>query len=399
MSPPLSKFAQSVGGSTVVGMRRQADALEATGMNVVDFGIGEPDFAAPPPVQEAAIKAIRDGHGNYIDPTGLVELRETIAEFEADQHGLHVGVDQITVTPGSYGGLSLITRALLDPEDEVLVIEPGWGPYKAMVMLTGAKAVGVPMGTRHGRFVIDGERLADAVTEKTRAIIVNTPWNPTGRVLLREELTAVAEISERYDLWIVADEVYSELVYANASHLSVATLGADVADRTVIATSLSKSFAMTGWRLGYCIAPPELSALLARINQYTSRCASSIVQYAAVAALRDGGSFVAAMRQEYSLRRDALADGLNQIAGVECPLPEGTFYAFPQIPEAWGDSREVAAHLLTKAGVLLTPGSAYGPASRHHLRLSFATSLTMIEEGLSRLQDALPPRGEFAGNG
>lgn len=368
-------------------------------MSVVDFGIGEPDFEAPPPVQEAAIKAIRDGRGNYVDPAGLIELREAIAEFEAARHGLHIGVDQIIVTPGSYGGLSLITRALLNPEDEVLVIEPGWGPYKAMVMLTGAKAVGVPMATRRGRFDIDGERLAEAVTENTRAIIVNTPWNPTGRVLSREELAAVAEVAERYDLWIVADEVYSELVYGNTSHLSIASLGAEVAERTVIATSLSKSFAMTGWRLGYCIAPPELAALLTRINQYTSRCATSIVQYAAVAALRDGLSFVAGMRHEYSLRRDAIADGLNQIAGVECPLPEGTFYAFPQIPEAWGDSREVAAHLLTKAGVLLTPGSAYGPASRHHLRLSFATSMTMIEEGLSRLQDAVPRSGEFAGNG
>jgi aspartate aminotransferase len=186
MSPPLSKFAQSVGGSTVVGMRRQADALEAQGMTIIDFGIGEPDFEAPPPVREAAIKAIQDGRGNYIDPAGLLELRETIAAFEEAQHGLTVNPDQIVVTPGSYGGLSLITRALLDPDDEVLVIEPGWGPYKAMVKLTGAQPVGVPMGTLQGRFVIDGERLEAAVTAKTRAIIVNTPWNPTGRVLLSE---------------------------------------------------------------------------------------------------------------------------------------------------------------------------------------------------------------------
>ncbi len=399
MSPPLSKFAQSVGGSTVVGMRRQADNLEAKGLSIVDFGIGEPDFEAPPPVQEAAIKAIRDGHGKYIDPRGLSELRDTIAEFEADQHGLVIDPGQIVVTSGSYGGLSLITRALLDPLDEVLVIEPGWGPYKAMVMLTGAKAVGVPMGTGHGRFIIDGDRLAAAVTKKTRAIIVNTPWNPTGRVLLREELAAVAEVAERHNLWIVADEVYSELVYAGANHLSIASLGGDVGARTVIATSLSKSFAMTGWRLGYCIAPPELAALLARINQYTSRCATSIVQYAAIAAFRNSACFVADMRREYAQRRVTIADGLNQIAGIECPLPEGTFYVFPQIPEAWGDSKDVAAYLLTQAGVLLTPGSSYGPAARRHLRLSFATSLAIIEDGISRLQQALPPTGEFARNG
>ncbi len=392
MSPPFSKFAQSVGGSTVVGMRRQADALEAKGMRVIDFGIGEPDFEAPPPVREAAIKAIRDGRGNYIDPRGLLELREAIAEFETGQHGLETSPDQIVVTPGSYGGLTLITRALLDPDDEVLVIEPGWGPYKAMVKLTGANPIGVPMGTKQGRFVIDGDRLEAAVTARTRAIVINTPWNPTGRVLLAEELAAVAQVAERHDLWLVADEVYSELVYANAVHVSAATLGADIAARTVIATSLSKSFAMTGWRLGYCIAPPELTELLARLNQYASRCATSIVQYAAVAAFHDSASYVAEMRHEYELRRNAIADGLNQIAGVECPLPEGTFYAFPQIPEAWGDSKDVADDLLNNAGVLLTPGSSYGPASRHHLRLSFATSLEVIEDGIARLKKALPPR-------
>ncbi len=391
MSPPLSKFARSVGSSTVVGMRRRADALEAKGQSIIDFGIGEPDFEAPPPVREAAIKAIRDGRGNYIDPRGLLELRQAIAEFEADRHGLDIDPDRIVVTPGSYGGLSLITRALLEPDDEVLLIEPGWGPYRAMVMLTGAKAVGVPMATRQGRFIIDGGRLEAAVTEKTRAIIVNTPWNPTGRVFLREELAAVAAVAERHDLWIVADEVYSELVYGNAAHVSIASLGAEIGARTVIATSLSKSFAMTGWRLGYCIAPPELAALLARINQYTSRCATSIVQYAALAAFRDSASYVADMCREYSRRRDAVADGLNQIPGVECPRPEGTFYAFPQIPQAWGDSKDVADYLLTKAGVLLTPGSSYGPASRHHLRLSFATSSQTIEDGISRLQEALPP--------
>jgi aspartate/methionine/tyrosine aminotransferase len=293
--PPLSKFAQSVEGSTVVGMRRQADALEAKGMRVIDFGIGEPDFEAPPPVREAAIKAIRDGHGNYIDPRGLLELREVIAVFEAERHGLTVDPEQIVVTPGSYGGLSLITRALLDPEDQVLVLEPCWGPYKAITKLVGAEPVGVPMGVVDGRFVIDGDRIEAAVTPKTRAIILNSPWNPTGRVLLEPELTGIAAVAERHDLWIIADEVYSELIYGNARHVSIARLGPEIAARTVIATSLSKSFAMTGWRLGYCIAPPELAALLARLNLYSSRCATSIVQHA--------GSNAGSMGRQQSRRR------------------------------------------------------------------------------------------------
>ncbi|MBT6277763.1 MAG: pyridoxal phosphate-dependent aminotransferase [Chromatiales bacterium] len=399
MSPPFSKFAQSVGGSTVVGMRRQADALEAKGMSVVDFGIGEPDFEAPPPVREAAIAAIRDGRGNYIDPRGLLALREAIAEFEADNHGHSVSPDQIVVTPGSYGALTVITRALLDPDADALVIEPGWGPYKALVKLTGAQAVGVAMGVDEGRFIIDAERLHAAVTPRTRAIVVNTPWNPTGRVLTRTELHAIAEVAEQHDLWIVADEVYSELTYGEARHVSIATLSTEIAGRSIIATSLSKSFAMTGWRLGYCIAPLEVAPLLTRINQYASRCPTSIVQYAAIAAFKESAGFVAAMRDEYTLRRDAIAAGLNAIDGMVCPLPEGTFYAFAQFAEAWGDSRDVAAHLLETAGVLLTPGSAYGPASKHHLRLSFATSLQTIEEGLARLHDALGPRAEGQRNG
>ena len=389
MSPHLSKFAQSVRGSTVVGMRRRADALEAKGETIIDFGIGEPDFDVPEPVKAAAIKAIQDGRSRYVDPRGLAELRELIARFEAEHHGVAVDADQIVVTPGSYGALSLLTRAILEPGDEVLVMEPCWGPYRGLVLLTGATPVAVPMSTSQGRFVIDAERLSAAVTPRTRAIILNTPWNPTGRVLSPAELTGVAAVAQRHDLWIIADEVYSELVFGDVKHVSAASLEPEVAKRTVIATSLSKAYAMTGWRLGYCVAPPELASVLGRLNQYATRCATSLVQYAAVAAFTDGAPFVEVMRQEYSSRRDVMVAGMNQIAGVLCPPPEGTFYAFPQMPETWGDSRDIAEFLLNEAGVIVTPGSAYGDSSRHHLRLSFATSTTAIEEGLSRLQAAL----------
>jgi aspartate aminotransferase len=390
MSPQISKFAQSVGGSTIVGMRRRADELEASGVKIIDFGVGEPDFDVPAPVKEAAIKAIRDNHSHYVDPRGLLELRNLIAQLETSQHGLNAHPDQVVVTPGTLGALSLVSRAILNPGDEVLVIEPRWGPYRNLVLLTGATPVGVPMGTHEGRFVIDAERLSAAVTSNTRAVILNTPWNPTGRVLSLSELTAVAKIAKQHDLWIIADEVYSEMVFAGAEHVSIASLGTDIADRTVIATSLSKSFAMTGWRLGYCVAPTELAPVLGRMNHYSTRCASSIVQHAAIAALSDGVPFVNEMCQEYLRRRDVIANGLNEIDGVVCPIPEGAFYAFPQFPEDWGDSKDVANFLLDETGVIVTPGSAYGSSSQHHLRLSFAASMAAIEEGLSRLQAALP---------
>ena len=364
--------------------------LAASGVEIIDFGVGEPDFDVPPPIKEAAIKAIRDDKSHYVDPRGLLELRESIARHEAEQQGHAVDPDQIVVTPGTLGALSLITRAVLNPGDEVLIIEPRWGPYRNLVSLTGATPVGVPMSTQAGRFIIDADRIAAAITERTRAIILNTPWNPTGRVLSLQELNAVAELAERHDLWIISDEVYSKMVFTGADHVSIASLGVEVAKRTVIATSLSKSFAMTGWRLGYCVAPSELAAVLGRLNHYSTRCASSIVQHAAIVALDQGEPFVNDMRQEYSRRRDAIATGLNEIDGVVCPVPEGAFYAFPQIPDDWGGSEVVASYLLEESGVIITPGSAYGSSSRNHLRLSFAASMPAIQEGLHRLQNSLP---------
>lgn len=390
MSPHVSKLAQLIGASTVVSMRRRADALAAAGVKIIDFGVGEPDFDVPEPIKEAAIKAIRDNQSHYVDPPGLLELRELIAHNETRQHNRLVDPNQIVVTPGTLGALSLVTRAVLNQGDEVLVIEPRWGPYRSLVTLTGATPVGVPMRTQAGRFEVDAERLAASVTKRTKAIILNTPWNPTGRVLSLTELTAVAELAKHHDLWIIADEVYSNMVFVGAEHISIASLGDDIAERTVITTSLSKSFAMTGWRLGYCVAPPELATVLGRINHYSTRCASSIAQHAAVTALGDSALFVNEMCQEYQRRRDVIAVGLNQIAGVVCPIPEGTFYAFPQIPEDWGDSKEVANYLLEESGVIVTPGSAYGASSCNHLRLSFATSMAAIEDGLMRLQNALP---------
>jgi aspartate aminotransferase len=390
MSPFISKFAQSVAGSTVVGMRRRADVLAASGVEIVDFGVGEPDFDVPSPIKEAAIRAVRDNCSHYVDPRGLLELRECIAHHEAEQQGQTIYADQIVVTPGTLGALSLITRAVLNPGDEVLIIEPRWGPYRNLVSLTGATPVGVPMSTQDGRFIVDDERLSSAITKHTRAIILNSPWNPTGRVLSLEELGAVAELAERHNLWIISDEVYSKMVFSGADHISIASLSTDAAKRTVIATSLSKSFAMTGWRLGYCVAPPELAVVLGRLSHYSTRCASSIVQHAAIAALEEGEPFVDDMRQEYSRRRDAITAGLNDIDGIVCPIPEGAFYAFPEIPDDWGGSETVASFLLEESGVLVTPGSAYGSSSRNHLRLSFAASMPAIQEGLRRLQNSLP---------
>lgn len=389
MSLEISRFAQSIGGSTIVSMRRKADAIAASGIKVIDFGPGEPDFDVPAPIAEAAIRAIEAGHSHYIDPRGLPELRQQVARFEADQHNLSVDPDCIVITTGTFGALSIVSRAILNPGDEVIFLEPLWDPYRNVILLTGATPVGVPMPKVDGRFEIDADRITSAVTPRTKAIVVNTPWNPTGRVLNREELVAIANVAIERDLWIVADEVYSEIVFDEAEHISIASLGPDIEKRTIVTTSLSKSFALTGWRIGYCIAPPELSQVLGRLNHYTTRGAASMVQHAAIAALTDGMPHVLQMRKEYMQRRNIIVPALNQVDGIVCPVPEGGFFAFPEFPEEWGDSTQLSDRLLSDSGIVVTPGSDYGACARHHLRISFATSQEIIQEGMSRLQDAL----------
>jgi aspartate/methionine/tyrosine aminotransferase len=391
MCPTVSQFAESTTGSSVVEFRRMADALEAKGITIVDFGIGEPDFEAASIVSKALIDSIESGQGKYVDPAGLSGLREAIAEFEKTRHGLVADLGQIVVTTGSVGALSLASRALFDPGDEVLLLEPCYGPYRNLTKLTGAVPVGVAMPKEQGRFVVDSERLAAAVTANTKAIIVNTPWNPTGRVLTRPELQGIADIAEQHDLWILSDEVYSELVYGDHRHVSIGGLSEATAARTVTLNSVSKTFAMTGWRLGYCLGPPSLTPVLSRINHLTTRCATSFVQHAAITAYTEGMLHLETMRAAYAERREAIVAGLERITGVRCPLPEGTFYAFADYPENWGDSRPLAQSLLEEGGIVVTPGSAYGEVSRCNLRFSFATSMDVIEDGLHRLTQLLPP--------
>ncbi|MDA7569097.1 aminotransferase class I/II-fold pyridoxal phosphate-dependent enzyme [Emcibacteraceae bacterium] len=389
MCPELSKFAQSTGKSTIVGMRRQADELASKGMRIIDLGGGVPNFNAPEPVKEAAIKAIEENKSRYLDPSGLSDLRSTISDYSQKFHGVKTEASQVVVTPGTFGALSIATRAILNPDDEVLVIEPFWGPYRDIIALTGAKPVGISMPSIEGKFVLDADLLAKAVNSNTKAILINTPWNPTGRVLTNEELVDVSQLAVKHDLWIISDEVYSQNVFDNAVHKSIAALGNEIAERTIIVTSLSKSYAITGWRLGYAIAAPKVAEMLGRINQYSSRGAASMAQYASITAINEGDLFIHETNEEYKSRRDEITKGLNDIEGVKCPLAEGGMFAFAEFPKSWGDSSDVADYLLNEKGVIVTPGSDFGLASRHHLRLSFVNSLEIVKEGIEILRQAL----------
>ena len=383
--PTLSKLHRSLATSKVVEGRRKADVLAARGVRIVDLGIGEPAFNAPQTARTAAIDALRAGHDAYLDPRGLPELRAAIARFEREAHGIDAGPDNVIVTVGSYGALAIALRALLDPGDEALLLEPFWSPYASITRIANGVPVVVPGRTRDGACEVAFDAMERAVTPRTRVIVINTPNNPSGRVFTDAELAGIAAVATRHDLWIVSDETYAELVFDGARHRSMASLGAEVAARTIVTSSFSKAFAMTGWRLGYAIAPREAADLLARINHMTVRSPTSFVQYAGVAAIERCMPDVAAMRAAYTSRRDLMVERLRAMPGLACALPAGTFYAFPELPAVWGDGDQFAALLLEEAGVIVTPGSAYGAAFRQHIRFSFAASLEDIGEGMDRM--------------
>lgn len=385
MMPSISRAAAGVPLSRAVANRRKADELAARGIAIVDFGMGEPDFDPPEPVVEAAIAALRAGESHYVDPRGLPALRERIAAFETQRHGHAVPAERVVVTSGSFCALSIASRAILDPGDEVLIPEPFWGPYRNIVQLAGGVAVPVPGVATQGRFSFDPERLRALTGPRTRAIVINSPNNPTGRVFTREELTVVAELAEARNLWIVADEVYSELVYDGHRHVSIASLAPAIADRTIVINSFSKTWAMTGWRLGYCVARPEAAEAMARINHYTVRCATSFVQHAAVAAYESGWPDVERMVAAYARRRRLVTERMARLPGIRFTAPEGAFYAFPELPAAWGDGEAVTRRWLEEAGVVVSAGGAYGPSAAQFLRLSFATSDAAIVEGFDRI--------------
>ena len=385
MTPRLASVAQNLVGSTAVENRRRADALAAAGRSIIDLGFGEPDGDAPEPVKQAACAAIARGESHYVDPRGLSALRERIAAFEHARHGVTIEPSQIVVTTGSLCALSLTFRALLEPGDEAVVLEPFWGPYANMIALVGAKPVAVAARDEAGRLAPDFDALRAAITGRTRLVVLNTPNNPSGHVWTRAELIELASLCEIHDLWIVADEVYSELVYDGHRHLSIAAVSAAAAERTIVATSLSKSFAMTGWRLGYCIAPEAVATVLARINHYTVRCATSFVQSAAVVAFDEAERLLPPMLARYAHRRELVGAVFGRFPDFEYRKPAGTFYAFVRLPAYVMDDKAFVGRVLDEEGVIISAGSAYGRSARRYIRLSFAASEDAIEQGILRI--------------
>jgi len=376
---------KNLAGSPTVSVMDRARRLAAAGRSIVDLSGGDPDFPTAPHVTEAAVAALHEGFTHYTPSRGIPELLQAISRKLAVENGIRYDPGkEIIVMPGGKQALFVAAQALLNPGDEVILFEPCWVSYAPCAELAGARAVYVPM---HVDTTAEDLRadLARALTPRTRLIIVNTPNNPTGQVWTAGQLQAVADAALAHDIWVLADEIYERLIYDGRQHISIAGLPG-MWERTLTLNGLSKSHAMTGWRLGYIAGPAQLIGELLKVHQHSTTCASSFVQRAAVAALKGPQDYTEMMVRRYQARRDALVAALNTIPGVRCDAPQGAFYAFPHIAAAGLSSMQFTERLLEAEGVAVTPGGAFGAAGEGHVRLSYANSDEMLREGTARIQ-------------
>ena len=366
----------------------RAKKLEAEGRRIIHLEIGEPDFDTPDNVSEAGIAAIRGGHTHYTTAAGLPEARRAVAQEVGRRAGVEIDPDTVVLTPGSKFVVLFALMALVEPGDEVIVPDPGYPAYQSQVEFLGARAVPVRLREARG-FALDTEELASLVTPRTRALILNSPHNPTGGTLSLDDLEAVAALARERELVVITDEIYSQLVYDQPHHSILSLPG--MAERTVLMDGLSKAYSMCGWRLGYSVAPPELTAEIERLMINTASCAATFTQLAAVEALEspDSSRWVGRMREVFQRRRDLVVKRLNEIPGVRCALPKGAFYAFPNIEGTGRDERRMAEELLVDAGVAVLPGTAFGAGGQGFLRIAYTQEEALLTEALDRIAEHL----------
>ncbi|RRD65390.1 pyridoxal phosphate-dependent aminotransferase [Fretibacterium sp. OH1220_COT-178] len=386
--PDFSRKIGALAGSSTVAISDRARQLQQQGVNVVNLGGGDPDFDTPAHIADAGVKAIRSGQTHYVASQGIPALRQAVAEKLLRENGLSYDpAKEIIATASGKLALYIALESLLDPDDEVLYLEPAWVSYRPLITLVGGRPVAVPLSPSEN-FAVRAEQLEKKVTPRTKAILINSPNNPTGRVLTEQELQAIRDVAVKHDLWVVGDEIYEHLVYDEHRHVSIATLP-DMRERTVVVNGMSKAYAMTGWRLGYLAAPAALTEQILKVQQHVVTCATSFGQVAAAAALQGSQDCVETMRQEYDRRRRRISEALNAIPGVRCPLPEGAFYLFPEIDYKGYDSWQLAEYLISEAHVAVTPGQAFGESARKNIRLTYATSMENLTEAVERIKRAL----------
>jgi aspartate/methionine/tyrosine aminotransferase len=364
----------------------KARRLEAEGKRIVHLEIGEPDFATPDNIVEAGISAMQNGYTHYTPASGIMEAREAVAGFVGRTLKTEVDPTEVVLVPGSKNVLLFTLLACIEPGDEVILPDPGYPAYASQVNFIGGVPKAVTLREESG-FRMDLDELASLITPKTRMIIVNTPQNPTGGVLTAEDVEFVCELAHKHDLLVVSDEIYSQLVYG-FQHVSPLS-HPGMRERTVLMDGLSKSYAMTGWRLGYAVAPKALAAKLDTLMINSSSCAAGFTQMAAIEALSapESEHAVSRMVKVFEHRRNLIVDGLNSIPGMRCARPEGAFYAFPNIEGTGFAEHELADRLLSEAGVAVLPGTAFGKAGKGFIRLAYTQSEDELKLGLDRIRE------------
>ena len=373
--------------NTVLAEVRQ---LQAEGGSLVSLMRGQPDTPTPAHIIEAAQRALRDGRTGYADNQGEPNLRAALAEKLARDNGLTYDPGrEILVTDGATCGISTALAVLVEPDSEVLLPDPIYDAYAGPIALWGGRPVAVSSQVQGGRFTFDRAALEAALTPRTRLLLLNTPWNPVGTVLSRDELRAIMAFAVEHGLFVISDEIYEALVYDGRRHVSPASLSAEARQRTVLVNSLSKTYAMTGWRVGYCAAPAEVIRAMLLVLQQSSRGPATFVQDAAACALRSDQGCVRTMTAEYEARRNLVVSSLAGMPGVEAPAPEGGLFVMVDVRQLGRSSDEVRRYLLREAGVVVIHGAAYGPAGEGTLRVSFAAGGPVLEQGLERLRQAL----------
>ncbi len=389
--PPSAFFTNRVrdlAPSPTLAVSDRARQLKAQGIDVIDLGGGDPDFITPDHIRQAATEAMNAGDTHYVASAGIPGLRQAIAGKLRSDNGIEVEPNGgVIVTPGGKQALFEATLAFVEPGVDVLIPEPAWVSYGPMVELAGGTAVPVPLDPDDNwRLTVD--MMNDALTPASRILLINSPNNPTGRVLDDDELSGVAAFGSEHDLLVFADEMYEKILYDGHRHSSVATLP-DMAERTLIFNGFSKAYAMTGWRLGYVAGPQPYLQQIEKVHSHSVTCATSFVQQAGIVALTGPQDFIGEMVSAWDRRRRNVATGLSQINGIKCPLVEGAFYAFADIRGTGMTSVEAADLLLREAHVAVTPGIAFGAAGEGHVRLSFATSDELLEEAVDRIGNVL----------
>ncbi len=392
---PVSKIAEAVRASTTLAVDSLAKQMKADGLDVIRFGTGEPDFNTPDNINMAGIAAICEGKTKYTPAAGIVPLRKAIANQLKKDCGLDYDYTQIVVASGAKHSVYIALAAITNPGDEIIIAAPFWVSYYEMVKMTGGTPV-IVQASEAQQFKITAQQLEAAITENTKALMINNPSNPTGMIYSREELQAIADVCVKHDLYIIADEIYYKLIYDGIEFTSIASLGEDVKERTLLVNGVSKSYAMTGWRVGYCAANKQLAKIMGNFLSHSTGAPSTISQWASVEAINGPQEGIEEMRKAFEARRNYIVERMNSIPGVSCIMPNGAFYVMMNIEKLIGrtlggklieNDDDFAVAFLEKALVATVPCSGFG--IKNFVRWSYASSMENIKEGLDRLEKFL----------